>query len=1187
MQEVKHVQALSWHAEDYDFGDDEVQYVIKLFGMDISGTSVGITIKNFTPFFFVKIDDEWTNKDIQHACEYLLSIFKNNVTIKLIKKKEFWGFTNNEEFSFIRLAFQSHQKMKYAVTVLSKHKIIPKVGPYKFKLYESNVDPLLRFFHIANIEPTGWLSVHAFSKCEDILPSRCPLDIETKWTNIKRYKCDSTAPFIFASFDIECISTTGDFPVPKQNYTQLITQLYSIYDEMVAKCTSDYNIKNGLYKLILYALDIETENNTGYIIRKVAQRTHEENETSTLETINALIDDIYTILQAKGQTRRKTQIIQNLNKFFTTHKRVFPKLSGDPIIQIGTTFHKYGSKDIFARHIITLDSCSEIENATVESCDTEAELLLKWTELIQKYNPDIITGYNINGFDFEYMYHRASELQIETAFMKLSRFNNKVCKFKEQRLSSSALGDNILKFIDMEGRVLIDCMKVIQRDHKLDSYKLDNVAKHFIGMKKNDVSPQDICALQKGSSDDRKTIAEYCLQDCALCNYLIMKLEIFANNMGMSNVCIVPMSYIFMRGQGIKIFSLVLNECRKEGFLIPTIKKTIAIHKDDLKTFVNNDNVKMTKLEDEIKNIINNCKNDIRLDEIKQSAIYAGIINEAFINLTGKPVEFEAIKKKYSYVTPVEIERVHKIAIDNAEYSSVTEDDDGYEGAIVLDPKEGIYIDDPISVLDYASLYPSSMISENLSHDCIVLNPKYDNLPNVEYLDIFYDIFDKDKVKIGEKKCRYVQGHIGVIPNILMKLLNARKETRKKITWKQYKEHIGIYNKENQTLNAVIQVEDPNELSDAFNEFQKAVLDGLQNAYKVTANSLYGQIGAKTSQIYLKDIAACTTATGRKMIMMAKEFLEKEYNANIIYGDTDSIFVMFPGSQTGGKDKILPSIKKGIEASAKFKKMIKHPHDLEYEKTFWPFILLSKKRYVGNVYEHDDQHFKQKSMGIVLKRRDNANIVKRIYGGIIDIILNERSTHKSIDFLKTMLNDLISGKIPIEDLIISKSLKAEYKDPTRIAHKVLAERIAERDPGNKPMIGDRIPYVYVEQPEPTKKMLQGERIETPDYMMKNDLKPDYDFYITNQIMKPILQLYALIIDELPGFTKPDNYYNIIERHMMTDLKDASKVKDKLNTVKEVDVKALLFDDILIKLNCKIKKSLIAKKYYKSTNVSIS
>ena len=123
-----------------------------------------------------------------------------------------------------------------------------------------------------------------------------------------------------------------------------------------------------------------------------------------------------------------------------------------------------------------------------------------------------------------------------------------------QRLSSSALGDNTLYHIVMPGRVTVDLMKVVQRDHKLDSYKLDAVAEHFTGQRKHDVSPKDIFRLHRESAEGRKIVAEYCVQDCELVNALIIKLEVMANNMAMGNVCRVPLSYILLRGQGIKIY---------------------------------------------------------------------------------------------------------------------------------------------------------------------------------------------------------------------------------------------------------------------------------------------------------------------------------------------------------------------------------------------------------------------------------------------------------------------------------------------------------------------------------------------------------------------------------------------------------------------------------------------------------
>jgi DNA polymerase elongation subunit (family B) len=201
--------------------------------------------------------------------------------------------------------------------------------------------------------------------------------------------------------------------------------------------------------------------------------------------------------------------------------------------------------------------------------------------------------------------------------------------------------------------------------------------------------------------------------------------------------------------------------------------------------------------------------------------------------------------------------------------------DTGYEGAIVLDPKCALYTD-PVAVCDYKSLYPSSMISENICSSSKVWTKEYDlagnllketgvqrngvyiydNLPNYKYVDIEYDTFHyvrktpkskAVKTKMGTKVCRFAQfPGKAIFPSVLDELLQARSRTRKQMA------------------------REPD-------EFMKNILDKRQNAYKVTANSLYGQCGARTSTFYDKDVAASCTATGRKLLIYAKVLLEEVY----------------------------------------------------------------------------------------------------------------------------------------------------------------------------------------------------------------------------------------------------------------------------------------------------------------------
>jgi len=348
--------------------------------------------------------------------------------------------------------------------------------------------------------------------------------------------------------------------------------------------------------------------------------------------------------------------------------------------------------------------------------------------------------------------------------------------------------------------------------------------------------------------------------------------------------------------------------------------------------------------------------------------------------------------------------------------------------------------------------------------------------------EISFDVKNDADEVIGRKTCGYAQPtsdprSTGLLPMTLDILLKKRKETRKLM-----------------------------EKTD--DDAQKSVLNGLQLAYKVVANSVYGQTGSRTSPIRKVEVAACTTAAGRERLMFAKSVVETEFGAEVIYGDTDSIFVKFPT-----KD-LATAIELGKKAAERITSQCRKAHKIEYEKTFFPFILFCRKRYMGLKYEDDPTKCKRVGMGIALKRRDNAPIVKDIFGGALDILMEERSLKNAQNFVKDMLVQVMQNKIPLEKFIITKQLRDDYKNPGQIAHRVLADRMEERD-GTAPQVGDRLAYIYVANRKDEKK--QGNKIEHIDFVKKRNLKPDVDFYITNQIQNPVAQLFALGIEQLDGY----------------------------------------------------------------------
>ncbi len=1455
-----HEPASQYRGRKYN---ENAKVVIHLFGSCVNGQTVRCDVYNFEPFFYVKLPETNPNAGKRVLEEFLESklgpAFQSCVVCNIVYKEELYGYTKHQKVPFLEIKMTS-MELYYAIRnqflyfnkerndgkAFKKISLGAPFKPYEApKLFESNLDPLLRFFHLRNLSPCNWVTVKNQSG-----PSGTPT------RDILEYTCDvseispcenppvPTAPFVLGSWDIETWSSTGEFPLAIRNWSHIIRPFYKasssveeFFDTIVSALRHEGDLPTDCYKLTL--------------------QTHNDAKIQKLEKIfgkyahDSGLQKYFP--KQKIMAKVRDGYIEELGEFLDNQLKLNQDyaLLGDPVIQIGTIVSRLGSKDV-QKHIFVYGTCDTIDGAVVHSFKTEKEMLLGWCKWVYNQGIDVLLGYNIFGFDEHYMWDRFCfhHIDKEEVVQKLNRLYSlgTPMTLESKELSSSAMGQNFLHLWKTSGILRVDLFQYIKRNVTLSSYKLDDTSRYFLGEEpvkvqdndnetwtvytkpkktqkpevgrsvvfvndvgvtlcnkvsivqvlddgfvvqapddveildidkwavvKDDLSPEEMFRLHEGSSTDRAVIASYCIQDCQLVLDLFHKLEVFNNSMSMANVCSVPISYIFLRGQGIKIESLIFKFCYE---------------------------------------------------------------NQQCIEVLPNPNE--------------------------------NEEQESYEGAIVLDPNPGFYTV-PVGVADFASLYPSTIISENISHDTLVwakdydLNGNfkqfafgsdaYDNQADVLYTDISFDILIKDpedtrknpaKIKAGTRICRYAQEKVGTIPLIVAKLLAQRKATRKKIASEP----------------------DP---------FRKALLDAEQLAYKVTANSLYGQLGANTFKIRLQHLAASVTAYGRKQIMFARDMIMEFYGpkaqnprctasgAETVYGDsvtgdtplylrkdgkpcivrideletfckstwkewhetkecidiegidtwtergwtplhrlirhklaptkkmyrilthtgvvdctedhslvdkygkeikpsdvniqtellhddnvwsefnsdtcditedeawvmglfladgscdayntkdgikytwainksymnileeaknklpfetkildtlessgvyklvpvknikeptlkyrnmfyniarekkvpdcilhapinivqsfmngfytgdgdkvgqecgnyrwdqkgkevcsglyilakrlgynvsvndrkskptvfritctksyqrknniaikkmyeiptenidyvydlqtenhhfsvgpgalvvhnTDSLFICFnpkdpaTGQPLEGRAAVEATIHLTEEAGKLVSQVLKPPHDFEFDKVYWPFLIFSKKRYVGNMYESGPDEYVQKSMGIALKRRDYSQIVKKVFGTAVKIMLEENNVVKSAEFVKQACTDLVNGKYGMNKLIISKSLQGNYAKPEGIPHKILADRIAARDPGNAPAVGDRMSYVYI-LPPPGQEVskLQGDRIETPQYVLENKLKLDYMHYIEHQISNPVCQLFGLLLEQLPGFQGP-------------------------------------------------------------------
>ena len=1098
-------------------------YVIYLYGLTEYGESITVRLAHFAPYFYVKMPSGITQDlfvkmldndvlapnfmvvDKETGEESVMDLYKYKwykkdlLSVSFSDKIDFWGFNNGEKSRFARLLFRNSYTMKAYERAFEKPVQVKESWRVSFPLYESNMDPLIRFFHWRNLEPCGWLEVVNYSHNKVSIYSTTMFELEAGWQSVSPVRDMLAVGRVFeAAFDIECDSSDGGFPLAQKDWNKIVRPLI---DEFVVEQQNKKGVV-GEHRVCEYILEkvqmghlVLRNKDSAQVVRDCFDRCR--NRAVVNEMFKKMTD--LTMLRRGnlgGDKKALDDKMDALREQLVTHlNQMLPPLEGDKCIQIGTTVQVYdmdGERTM--DFIFTLKSAviPDRPGAVVRCFETEEEVLLEFTLLLQQLDPDLVTGYNIFGFDMKFLYQRAQELGIESEFLTMSRIRAHECKFIVKDLSSAALGTNILEFIDIPGRVTFDLLKYMRRSHNLDSYSLDSVVSNimrgevtkaeggsggeggtwlsselsegiavgnFITMQKNnyiyedkynggakmeivavdtvqgrflvredirlepgwfyswsegkdDIGPHEIFAYQKIDAMHRGVIAKYCLQDCRLCNRLITKLDVLSNSVAMANVNSVPLSYIFNRGQGVKLFSFVAKRARERGYCVPT------------------------------------RKSDMNGDQ-----------------------------------------------------------DESYEGAFVLEPQTGIYFErEPIAVADFNSLYPSCMMSENLCYTTICLEEKYLGRAGAARLtelghtfeDVSWDQYDPveaDKV-VGQQVVRFVQPRPGpgqqrgVLPEILEILLKCRKDVRaeqKKTKDKQ----------------------------------KWKVLEGQQLAYKTTANSLYGFTGAGTSKLCLKWIAAATTAIGRKNIMFAKDFVEREYPGTVVvYGDTDSIFIKFPMAARRGLEAIYHAIDLCEEAAGRISQQLKRPHNLEFEKVICPMILAAKKKYVGLFYSSKSPKYVIKYMGIVLKRRDNAPIVKYVFGEMIEILLKENDVPKAIAFVQEACRRILRGEYSLDKFVMSKSLRDGYKNPEGIAHKVLADRMGERDPGSKPRLNDRVPFVYVEQKTRIKgtktngqKVLQGEKIEHPDYVVAHKLPVDYLHYLTNQIMNPVCQVLDLVMKD--------------------------------------------------------------------------
>lgn len=703
--------------------------------------------------------------------------------------------------------------------------------------------------------------------------------------------------------------------------------------------------------------------------------------------------------------------------------------------------------------------------------NSEKELLTKFEETIEEYDPDILTGYNIFGFDNEY-YGNRKKIICDNEIHNFTRLKNGEVKVETKKWKSSGFGHNIITIIDAEGRISIDMLPIIKREYRLSMYTLSFVSREFLKEDKHDVTPAEMFRahevnikamkiLQKKPDshsalkklEKMKRVLEYCLQDSELVIKLFNKMNTWISLVEMSAVVGVTVVELFTRGQQVRTFSLLFDLAYNRDFVIT---------KRDFPVIPYSGAFVFTPL----------------------IGIHDNVLCEDFAALY--PSIMIAHNLCYSTLRPPHLtdpdENFIKISFYQENGIKCKEDENDLNDLAEMEDVDNKNIDSDEDNNDSDQEIDEKVISIEKDEDDEDLDP-----------DKEYTFYTFMWAKPSLRK--------GLMPQMMENLINERNSVKAQL--KQIEKELD-------------EIDDTEKEKIELLNTLKIILDKRQLALKITANSGYGFLGAQTSGILpFIEAAMNITHLGKRFIRRCVRYLVTTYNAKIIYGDTDSVMFIIPGVE--GKD----CDEWGKRLAKELTSLFPPPLKLEFEKAM-RMISFTKKRYASYLIKSNGEYVTEHEMkkngcllpyilvrGIIIARRDNCSWLRDTYTELLRCILDKKDILCGYSIIIKNVMDLLYGNInPPKELSVVKTLNAQYKSES-CQMKVFGDKLNSIGKPVKP--GERLSYLVLkDENDGTSKALRlGDKmILTEDY--NPDEHPiDMVYYLDRLLKKPIDQLFSV------------------------------------------------------------------------------
>lgn len=905
-------------------------------------------------------------------------------------------------------------------------------------------------------------------------------------------------------------------------------------------------------------------------------------------------------------------------------KRIVPKDGKNAVCNIGITVRSQKRLGDRKFYCFTLGSCPDIyhkgRSIKVYSYEDEREMLRGFIRFLLTIDPDVITGWNINNYDWPYLIKRAEELKIRE-FEYLTR--NPDRKISVRASESSTRGKGVMQNneVTVEGRTNFDMMTYVRGAFTLRSYQLGEVGQHFLGIPKEEMDYEKI-TLHHSTLNGRKRLTIYCAHDAFMPDELMVQLNAipdaeataYDNHMTINSIISRGLTarckcnvydHGFWRvdaktGERLRVLVRTRNEAERK---VTVQEKYGGAYVEDAVRGLHTDPITTVDFESLYPSIMreyNMCPSskgnadrlrvlgyvegrdfiivasgkvfvtpevwkgvfpsilDDKLSQRKKSKMKMGIFEKRVKSLQA---EMDLLNGKYK------TEFLKKFPIDKSPTSRVGDDnwkawanDNNVLNEILFNTKLKAIINSNYGE-EYKKSNPKGEVGDipwqtwSVEHDVLgnflSSDPKMMKAMNGEYLGDFKRLHPNGK--IGDKLWEEFAVENQVPKELYISQKNAE----------------GTYVSGTELLVEVpidkpILVGSSEWTSDMLNSKRlQSYYNCKQNAEKLTANSMYGALGAAISFLYDKEVAESVTAEGQVMIKNVRAAILKRYTkengfpctVQVIYGDTDSLFFKQPGM------RIAEAMKMGKEMAAwvtkeLFWRVVKDKNgkvvevdemcevvdekgyrvmkedgtplmemrrvpkkepgfvNLAYEKTWYPVLIMySKKKYCGimSMYDANGKIVeKQKFSGIEVSRRDNCLFVPNTMKECFKMIFKDgiKGADKAIEYVKKRIGDLLTGQISWHELIISGAIKKELNQYTtgKTCFSELAKRMNERAGFQAIGPGMRLKCVIVKGTSKKK----YDRSEDPLWAWEKKMPLDLDYYLYTAFAKAIIRLFKPI-----------------------------------------------------------------------------